>query len=653
MDSINFSNSNFNGARSSLADLKRSFLDRDEFFWGKLARESFLARSFGELAALSGLRKRALKAGFTNFDHEGEVLRIALIGGSTLYPLSEMIEHLISISGSGKIELFVGDYNNYRAEILEPASRLYEFQPQFVVILPDEKNCRYAGRLTDSPQAAAREAERVSRELLWLCGVLRERSAAEILLCSFIPSPYHDLGALRSKLPTSDWNFKRSVNLALGAGAPNYLHICDSEFLAYRLGAVAAKDEKSWFESKQLCSPAMQTELAREIVHLITTLKQQPKKVLALDLDNTLWGGVVADDGLEGIEIGDTTPRGEAFKAFQSYVLSLCDRGVLLAACSKNDFDAAIEPFRRHPEMVLREEHFVSFKANWQPKAQNLIEMAEELNLGLDSFVFVDDNPAEIENVRQFAPAVTTVLLDPDASQFVRQLQESRLFERFSITNEDSARTAQYRKEAERKSAAANFVDMNAYLESLEMVGIFTDFNPLDLPRAAQLINKSNQFNLTTRRRTEPELENLLLDPDYFGFTMRLADRFGDHGLISVIICHLAGAGVLEIDTWLMSCRVLKRGVEEEVLNEIVRRAGQAGCRRIRGVYLPTEKNKMVADLYPGFGFRTIAAGERRSEFELDVEEFSSRPTFIEIKPRLEQYEHHEGRSIAEAAVNF
>lgn len=571
-------------------------------------------------------------------------LKIALVGGSTLYPLSDLIEHLLTLT-AGHVELWTGDYNNYRAEIFDASSELYGHQPDFVVILPDEKSCKYTGRLTDAAEMVAEDVNRVSSELLQLCSVVRERTGAEIILCNFILPAYIDLGAYRTKSPASDWNFKKAVNLSLGSKSPNYVHVCDLEFLAYRLGGLAAKEEKSWFESKQLCSPPLQVALAKEIAHLVGSLKKTPKKVLALDLDNTLWGGVIGDDGMEGIEIGDTSPRGEAFKAFQTYIFSLIQRGVILGVVSKNDFENAIEPFRKHPEMVLREENIVSFKANWLPKAQNLIEMASELNLSLDSFIFVDDNPAEIENVRQFAPEVTTILLDPDPSVFVKQLQESRLFERFTITGEDGERTQQYKVEAERKSLQTSFVDMDSYLESLQMVGIFKEFNPLDLPRTAQLINKSNQFNLTTKRRTEPELENLMENPRYSGFTMRLSDCFGDHGLISVIICHIGENKTLEIDTWLMSCRVLKRQVEEEVLNEIVRLAQESGCERIKGVYLPTAKNGMVSDLYPRLGFQTVSASAERSEFELSVLEFMPIPTFINVESRSFQNVNHERRS--------
>lgn len=589
-------------------ELKVLLQNRNELFWEELKKQSLSAVTFNELIVLSSLRKRANKIGFERksvVETQARPLRLAFIGGSTLYPLSDLVEHMLTVADE-TVELMLGDYNNYRAEILDPSSKLYEFKPDLVIVLPDEQSCRYAGNLTDSPEAVAAESSRVGSEILHLCSVVREGAGAEIILCNFILPSYIDLGPYRTKSPASDWSFKKAVNSALGFKTPNYVHLCDLEFLAYRLGGLAARDEKSWFESKQICSPTLQVSVAQEIAHLVGSLKKAPKKVLALDLDNTLWGGVIGDDGLEGIEIGDTSPRGEAFKAFQTYILSLTERGLLLAVSSKNDYDKAIEPFGRHPEMVLREENFVSFKANWEPKAQNLIEMASELNLHLDSFIFVDDNPAEVEIVRQFAPDVTTILLGDDPSYYVKQLQESRLFERFSITGEDAQRTAQYKVEAERRSLQTSHVDMNSYLESLEMVGSFAEFNSLDLPRVAQLINKSNQFNLTTKRRTESELTALMSDERCIGFSMRLADKFGDHGLISVVICRITEDKTFEIDTWLMSCRVLKRQVEDFVLNEIVRLAETKNCKRIKGLYLPTAKNGMVSDLYPKLGFRTV-----------------------------------------------
>lgn len=637
--------------KSSFAgDLKKLLADRDKDFWRVLTEKSLSAESFNKLIVLAGLRKKAVRMGLADgAAARSKPLRLALVGGSTLYPLSELIEHLLIVT-RGQIEMMSGDFNNYRAEILDASSGLYAFEPEIVVILPDDQTCRYAGKLTDAEELVAAEVDRAAGELLHYCSAVRQRSGAEIILCNFILPSYFDLGAFRTKSPASDWNFKKAVNQRLGRKAQNFVHICDLEFLAYRLGGLAARSEKAWFESKQLCSALLQTALAKEIAHLINSLKKTPKKVLALDLDNTLWGGVIGDDGIEGIEIGDTSPRGEAFKAFQTYVLSLTERGILLGVCSKNDFENAVEPFRRHPEMVLREENFVSFKANWEPKAQNLMEMADELNLGLDSFIFVDDNPAEIDIVDQFAPEVTTILLEPDPSAYVRQLQESRLFERFSITSEDAQRSTQYRKEAERRSLLARAVDMNSYLASLEMTGTLKEFNALDLPRIAQLINKSNQFNLTTKRRTESEIEKLIKDSGSFGFTMRLADRFGDHGLISVVIGIMPDEETLEIDTWLMSCRVLKRQVEEETLNEIVRRAGRLNCRKVKGVYIPTKKNAMVEDLYPSLGFENAGSGPNRCEYELKTEGFEPKHTHIFIEARNDTSDDYQNRSIETSA---
>ncbi|HEX6127003.1 MAG TPA: HAD-IIIC family phosphatase [Pyrinomonadaceae bacterium] len=630
-------------------ELKSLLRSRDPKIWSTLKLRTASANSFSEFMALSNLRKRALATVPPVSDPADTTLNVAIVGGSTLYPLSELVEHALSTMVQAT-SVWAGEFNNFRFELLNGSDELTAFKPNFFVVIPDQKSCRYDGDLTDDKGRIDRAVDRISGDLLHLCERAHEYHGAEILLCNYLPAPFHDLGEFGVKSPASDWNFKRAVNLALAERAPNYVHICDLEFLAYRLGGLEARDDRSWFESKQAFSPAMMVAIAKETAHIVSSIKTAPKKVLVLDLDNTLWGGVIGDDGIEGIEIGDTSPRGEAFKAFQSYILSLMDRGVLLGVCSKNDYENAIEPFRIHPEMVLREEHIVSFKANWEPKAANLIEMAEELSLGLDSFIFVDDNPAEIEIVKQFAPDVTTILLSDDPAEYVRQLQESRLFERSAITREDAERTQQYKNEADRRRLEKTAVDMDSYLESLDMVATIRDFDRLDLPRIAQLINKSNQFNLTTKRRTEAEIESLMADPDYVGFTVRLADRFGDHGLISIVVCRTVG-NRLEIDTWLMSCRVLKRQVEHEVLNEIVRRARIGGCSIVRGCYLPTAKNGMVRDLLPSLGFETVTSGDEGSEFELLAGEFEQLSTFIKVN--TDNHANEPTGSISSAAVNI
>ncbi len=559
-------------------------------------------------------------------------LKLAIIGGCSLFPFHDLAEHFLAVAPSGgfKTELFLGDYDNYVSEILAPDSGLYRFAPEMVVLMPAFQRCRYRGRLSDPADVAREQALNDAAQFLDLCRTLHERSGAEVLLVNYPLLPAIDPGPYRVRTLASDWSFRKQVNLELGLRAQSYVHICDLEFLSARRGTIASADERGWFESKQPCSADLLVDLAREVAHLVSSLKQGPKKVVVLDLDNTLWGGVVGDDGLEGIVIGDTSPRAEAFKSFQQYLKTLPERGILLAVSSKNDEDKALEPFEKHPEMVLRRNDFVSFKANWKPKSDNIREMARELNLGLDSFVFIDDNPAEIEIVRQFAPEVTGILLGPDPSLYTREVMEARLFEPRAITAEDAERSELYRQEAGRQALESSFADMDSYLKSLFMTATIAEFRAVDVPRIAQLIGRSNQFNLTTHRRSEAEVQQVMNDPAYCSFTLRLEDRFGDYGLVAIVIGRVDGE-VFHVDTWLMSCRVLKRQVEEETVNEMVRRAFLRGCKRILGVYLPTKKNDMVRDLYPQMGFAVILNQPERREFVLELSEYTPFPT--KIKP--------------------
>ncbi|MCA1384192.1 HAD family hydrolase [Bradyrhizobium sp. BRP05] len=611
------------------AELKSLALSGDATSWGHLVARSRQATSFSELFFLSTLRKKA------KLYAPGSVqprLRLALIGGYNLYPLHELVEHLLAIRGI-ECERFLGEYDNFVSEILDGSSSLYAFKPDLAFILPNASHCRFSGSLLDDVEHQREAAVRAAEHLLNLAQTFTVRSGAAAILANLALPDGLDLGSFRSRTLGTDWSFRKAVNLELGLRAPAEVQICDVEFLSAQRGISAAADARAWYESKQLGSPDFLVDIAQELSHLIASRKQSPKKVLAIDLDQTLWGGVIAEDGIEGIELGYSSPRGEAFKDFQRYLLGLSQRGVLLAVCSKNDHARAIEVFEKHPEMVVRLEHFAAFKANWDPKSDNLQRIAEELRLGLDSFVFADDNPAEIEIVRQFQPLVTGVLLGPDPAEFIVRIQAGRHFEPRTITEEDLERTAQYRQERRRTELAASVTDMPAYLASLEMRGTIKEFDSLDVPRIAQLIARSNQFNLTTARRSETEIKALLGRPEYRCFTMRLEDRFGDSGLISVVIAKIDG-GVFVLDTWLMSCRVLKRQVEDEIMNEIFRLAAAAGCTKVRGIYLPTAKNGIVAEFYEEFGFARTEDSATRKEFELEVRKYQVRSTKIDVARR-------------------
>jgi FkbH-like protein len=418
------------------------------------------------------------------------------------------------------------------------------------------------------------------------------------------------------------------VNLLIGEEAPAFVTICDLEFLSARRGVARAADDQAWFESKQLGSSEFLVDAARELARLVVDPFRPPAKVVALDLDNTLWGGVIGDDGLDGIVLGGANAVAESYRALQQHLRSLKSRGFLLAVVSKNDAERAVEPFNSHPDMVLRLDDIVSFKASWGPKPESLRAIAQELNLGLDSFVFIDDSAAEIEHVRQVLPEVHCILLDADPAKRLQQLRDSEILHVRALTAEAVQRTTQYHLAARRQELESSADSFDAYLQSLAMVAEISAFRSADISRIAELTARSNQFNLTTIRRPESDLIGLMTDRNALPFSIRLRDRFGDYGLISVVIGCIQ-ENELVVDTWLMSCRALKRQVEHEAFNELLRLGRQHGLEQIRGVYVPTAKNGMVRDLYTDLGFRCVVDGPHRREFVLQVE--SARPFITKI----------------------
>lgn len=621
-------------AAASVEDVRELLAQRSAEIWPALRSATRNASEFSDVLALATLRKKAQRAGIPG--GADKTIRLAMAGGSSLYPLHELVQQMIgarSSTGWWETELWKGDYDNYISEILDPESELYAFRPDVIFLIPSNQRCVYSGSLTDAPELQRAEAAKTAEDLLSLCRTAHERSGAEVIVANFLPAAEFDPGPFRVRTLGSNWSFRKLVNLELGLNAPAYVHICDAEFLATRRGAASSYDWRAWFETKQLYSSDFAVEIAREVAGIVASLHQSSKKVLALDLDNTLWGGVIGDDGMTGIEIGGTHARGEAFRQFQLAISSLGRRGVILAVCSKNDYKNAAEPFEKHPEMVLRLKDIASFQANWEPKSENLRRIAQELNLGLDSIVFVDDNPAEIEIVKQFVPEIETIWLGPDPAEYASQLLNCRFFEPRSITADDLKRGEQYQQQAARAQALSAGTDMESYLASLEMHSIISEFTPVDVPRISQLINKSNQFNVTTRRRSEAEVEALLTDANHYAFSVRLADKFGDNGLISVVIVRVEGAAAI-VDTWLMSCRVLKRQMEDEVVNEMVRLAKLRGCSTVIGHYLPTEKNGMVRDLFPRMGFELVEETPERTTWQLATEGFIPRKTHIQIDRR-------------------
>jgi len=341
---------------------------------------------------------------------------------------------------------------------------------------------------------------------------------------------------------------------------------------------------------------------AEHVGRTIAAQRGKSRRCLILDLDNTVWGGIIGDDGLEGIVIGQGDATGEAHLDVQQTALALRDRGIVLAVSSKNNDEIARQPFREHPEMLLKEEHLAVFQANWNDKATNITAIAKELALGLDAMVFLDDNPVERNLVRGMLPQVAVPELPDNPALYTRYLLAGGFFEAVAFSDEDRKRAEFYQDNARRVALQQQVGDLDAYLVSLAMKITFQAFDDTGRSRITQLINKSNQFNLTTKRYSEDEVKDAQYSPDCFTLQVRLADVFGDNGMISVIICRRNGED-WEIDTWLMSCRVLGRKVERAVLQEILSQARQQGIKRLLGVYIPTERNQLVEEHYAKLGF--------------------------------------------------
>jgi FkbH-like protein len=391
-------------------------------------------------------------------------------------------------------------------------------------------------------------------------------------------------------------------------------------------------DEKLWALSKSLCALELLPEVAQNVVDIALAARGRAVKCVVLDLDNTLWGGVVGDDGLDGIGLGDLDD-GSAFRFFQLYLRELSRRGIVLAVCSKNNEEVARRVFREHPGMVLKEEHIAVFVANWEDKATNIQRIRDRLNIGYDTMVFLDDNPFERNLVRRLLPDVIVPELPEDPALYVRAVSELNLFEAASHSALDAQRNALYQDQERREEEKARFAGIDDYLKSLQTTALFSRFLPKDLPRIAQLIQRSNQFNLTTRRYSEVECEALMQDvAKCFPFSITVQDRFGDFGLINVVVLRDAGK-VLEIDTFLMSCRVLQRGVEQLAMNKVFEYARSGGFERVVGRYLPTAKNVMVKDFYRQFGFEQIEACAEGSVWCLAVEAYAPREVFIRELP--------------------
>jgi FkbH-like protein len=560
--------------------------------------------------------------------------KVAVLGSFTTHQLVTLLELYLQAGRVGT-EIYEADYGTFRQEILDPESELYRFQPDFIIVATTWRDVGHRPEPGDDRAITQRkvEAELADWSLLWKTA--HDRLGCQIIQNNFDVPPWRVLGNHESRHPSSFGRYLSLVNMEMQDVAPSFVTIHDIDHLAASWGRWEWGEERFYHHAKLPCSPEHLVDYAHSLASLLLTHLGVVKKCLVLDLDNTLWGGVIGDDGLAGIRLGQGDPESEAFVSFQRYVKGLRERGVILAVCSKNTDAIAREVFEKHPEMVLRLGDIACFMANWDDKATNLARIASQLNIGLNSLVFVDDNPAERSIARRLQPEVAVPELPVDPAGYVMALERQRYFQTLTVSAEDLKRTDYYRKDLDRQTAESSSADLEGFLKSLEMTARIGPITRETLERSVQLIHRSNQFNLTTRRHSVAEVQSMMEDPGWLTLTVSLGDRFGDNGLISVLLGRIE-RDLLFIETWLMSCRVLKRGVEQFLLNHVAQSARTRGLSAIQGEYIPTAKNGLVRDHYATLGFTLVARDDEPGHtwWQLRLDNgWNPEPTYITESP--------------------
>jgi FkbH-like protein len=558
-------------------------------------------------------------------------LKIAVLGPNTTTFLIFVLRALCFRDGIDA-EFYQGLYGALHQEILDGSSGLYKFQPNVVIVMPSWREAYNFASIENNEDPII---DGMIEQYTSLWAALSARCSCHII--------QHDI-----ELPTQDTvglppaarqggrtRITRLLNLAMSKQAPSYVSVLDTDEVVRRAGA-QWHNPLLWYTAQQHPAPAALLELAEAQMAHVRSVVGLTRKVLICDLDNTLWGGVIGEDGLAGIKLGPGSPVGEAHADLQGYVLDLRRRGVLLAVCSKNNPEDAKLPFLRHPYSRLRLEDFSAFVANWEDKAVNLRKISDQLSLGPDSFVFLDDNPVERAWVRSQLPEVAVVDTGPSIFGYLEALDRGRYFYALQVSQDDVARPDRYRAQAAATALRHSSESAEAFLQSLQMTAIATRITPDNIPRVTQLLNKTNQFNLTTRRYTQAQVEAICSDRMNFTGVFQLSDRFGDHGIVGVMICRQVDRGTWEIDSWLISCRVLGRQLECFMLNRVMQAAAEASVGKIVGVYRPTAKNSQVADLYSRLGFSETDSTPEETRYIVAVREARTQACFIEDRSPAE-----------------
>ncbi len=570
------------------------------------------------------LRKKAKKI-LAN----SQTIKVALTGDTATQLLATAIRGM-GVERGYNIDIFEAEYNQVERQLLDPTSDLYQFDAGFIVIFQStHKFGEHHSMLTTEQQATLAD-ERIS----FLASVCENPALAGKKIIYFNYPEIEDtvFGSYANKVDSSFTFQVRKLNYELMRLSQQYqnLFICDIAALQNKLGRDQMFAANVYTSTEMILSMDALPYVASRVMDIVCAVKGQFKKCLILDLDNTVWGGVIGDDGLEGIQLGHGLGIGKAFTEFQMWVKKLKQRGIIICVASKNNEETAKEPFEKHPDMVLKLDDIAVFQANWDTKVDNIRTIQQILNIGFDSMVFLDDNPFERNIVRENIKGITVPELPEDPAEYLEYLYSLNLFETASYSNLDKDRTKQYQVEAQRVSLSKTFTNEADFLKSLNMVSVVSGFTKFNTPRVAQLSQRSNQFNLRTVRYTDADIEALANDPNVIDLSFTLEDKFGDNGLIAVVIMKPQDKETLFVDTWFMSCRVLKRGMENFTLNTMVEKAKAAGYKKIIGEYLPTPKNKMVENHYTELGF-TPVEGAATAQYIMLIDGYKPKDCYIII----------------------
>lgn len=563
-------------------------------------------------------KKKSLKASLLK---RGPFLdkRIAILGGSTTDEIKDVLELFLLREGI-RPEFYQSDYNRYYEDVMFPNEALERFKPDIIYVHTTQANLTHIPLVADSRDVVEAKLATELSKFTSLWDRIRSSYNCTVIQNNFELPQYRILGNLDSSAFQGRTHFTMRLNLAFAEYAQTHqdFYINDINYQSALFGLAKWHDPTFWHAYKYALSYDAIPALAHSVARIISAVYGKSKKCLVLDLDNTLWGGVIGDDGADNIKIGKETAVGEAHSAFQQYAMDLKRRGIVLAVCSKNDPDIAVQGFA-HADSPLRINDFAAFKVSWEPKYLALRQIATEIKIGLDSLVFVDDNPAERDLVRRQVTEIAVPEVGSNVADFIGFIDRAGYFEPAVISADDILRTKFYEANLERQNLQGDVADYAEFLASLDMTAEIGPFPPKYLDRLTQLVNKTNQFNLTTRRYTASEVETMSRNPESVTLYGRLKDRFGDNGLISAIAGNVKDT-TLHIDLWVMSCRVIKRDMEFAMFDELVRECMRRGVNRIVGYYYATAKNAMVAQLFSQLGFTLTTRSENGdTEWGFDV----------------------------------